>query len=126
MLNPEVTATEVVVPKPRRVFTNKYKASIIGQVDACSVLGDKGALLRREGLYYSTITRWRRQMARKTKAARGRPQKSTMQKENEALRRQVEVLLGRLVRAETIIDVQKKLSLLLEPLSTPASSESSK
>ena len=47
--------------------TDSYKTSILDQLSACSVLGDKGALLRREGLYYSTITRWRRQMARKSK-----------------------------------------------------------
>ena len=126
MLNSEVTATEVIVPKSRRVFTDRYKAGILEQLDACSVLGDKGALLRREGLYHSAITRWRRQMARKTKAARGRPKTSSTQRENEALKRQVEELESRLQRAETIIDVQKKLSLLLEPLSTQRSSESSK
>jgi len=126
MLNPEQTATEVGVPKPRRVFTDNYKSNILKQLDACSVLGEKGALLRREGLYHSTITRWRRQLARKTKTARGRPQKSALQRENEALKRRLEELKGRLERAETIIDVQKKLSQLLEPLSTPGSSESSK
>lgn len=126
MPNPEHTVTEVVVQKPRRIFTDSYKASILEQLNACSVLGDKGALLRREGLYYSTITRWRRQMAHKTKAARGRPQKSSLQKENDALRRQVEELESRLERASTIIDVQKKLSQLLEPLSISGNSGSSK
>jgi len=126
MMNTDQTRTEVVVTKKRRVFTDSYKASILEQLVSCSVLGDKGALLRREGLYYSTITRWRRQMARKTKSTRGRPRKSALEKDNEALRRQVEALQDRLERAETIIDVQKKLSRLLEPLSSPDSSGSSK
>jgi transposase len=94
-------------------------------MDACSILGDKGVLLRREGLYSSTVTRWRQQMARKTKVARGRPNKSPLQEENEEMKRQLDELQGRLERAETIIDVQKKLSSLLEPLSRLDSSERS-
>ena len=126
MMNSESTTAEVVVPKRRRIFSDRYKAQILKQIDACSVQGDKGALLRREGLYHSTITRWRRQMARKTKSARGRPQKSPVQKENDALKQQIEALKSRLQKAETIIDVQKKLSQLLEPLSTPWNSGNSK
>ena len=66
-------------------------------------------------------------MAKKTKPSRGRPKKSAVQTENEELRRRIEELEGRLHRAETIIEVQKKLSMLLEPLSPPTSdSEDSK
>ena len=122
----ENTPTEVCIPRQRGVYSDRYKARILEQLDACSVLGDKGQLLRREGLYHSTITRWRRQMAQKTKVKRGRPRKTSFQEENEALKRQLEELQNRLDRAETIIDVQKKLSRLLESISSPDSSGSSR
>lgn len=122
----ENPATEVRPTRERRVYTEAYKARILDQLDACSVLGAKGELLRREGLYYSTVSRWRQQMAKKTKAKRGRPKKTALEAENEELKRKVEDLQGRLDRAEAVIDVQKKLSELLESLSTPDRSGSSK
>lgn len=118
--------TEVRIPGKRRTFSDRYKLRILEQLDGCSQLGDKGALLRREGLYHSTISRWRRQMASKTKTSPGRPKKSALQHENERLMRELEEVQGRLTRAETVIDVQKKLCLLLEPMSSQDSSESSK
>ena len=122
----EHPATEVRHSRKRRVYSEAYKARILDQLDACSVLGEKGKLLRSEGLYDSTISRWRQQMTKKTKTQRGRPKKTAIQAENEVLERQVEELQGRLDRAEAVIEVQKKLSKLLETLSTPDSSESSK
>jgi len=122
----ENSATEVHVSRKRRVYSEAYKARILDQLDACSVLGDKGKLLRREGLYNSTISRWRQQLARKTKAKRGRPKKTPAQAENEELKRRNKALQERLERAEAIIEVQKKLSALLESLSTPDGSGSSK
>lgn len=106
----ENPTTEVHVSRKRRTYSEAYKARIVDQVDACSVLGDKGELLRREGLYYSTISRWRRQMAKKTRAKRGRPKKTPVQVENEEIKRQLKDLRARLERAEAIIDVQKKPS----------------
>jgi len=122
----EHPATEVCPSRKRRVYSEAYKTRILDQLDACSVLGDKGKLLRSEGLYDSTISRWRQQAAKKTKTQRGRPKKTAIQAENEALKRQVEELQCRLERAEAIIDVQKKLSKLLDALSPPDSSEISK
>ena len=124
--NEDSTPTEVRIPGKRRTYSDRYKLRILEQLDGCSQLGDKGALLRREGLYHSTISRWRQQLARKTKTSAGRPKKLALQKENERLRRQLEVVQDRLTRAETVIDVQKKLCLLLEPMSSQDSSESSK
>ena len=120
------TTTEVRVPKRRRAYNDRYKRRILEELDACSELGGKGEVLRREGLYHSTISRWRRQMARTTKTAPGRPKKSALQAENEQLKRQLEEVQRRLARAETIVEVQKKLCLLLEPMSIPDSSESSR
>ncbi len=54
--NPEVLAS-----KPRRTFTAKYKQQILEELDNCHQQGDIGAVLRREGLYSSQITTWRRQ-----------------------------------------------------------------
>ena len=45
----------------RRIFRNDYKLSVLAEYDRCSEPGEKGALLRREGLYSSIITDWRRQ-----------------------------------------------------------------
>jgi hypothetical protein len=53
---------EVLETKPRRWFTAKYKLSILAEVDACTKPGEIGALLRREGLYYSNIRTWQRQL----------------------------------------------------------------
>jgi transposase len=122
----ENSPTEVRISRKRRVFSERYKARIIEQLDACSDYGEKGKLLRQEGLYSSTVSRWRQQLAKKNKPTLGRPKKSSVQVENEELKRRLEALQSRLVRAETIIEVQKKLSMLLEPLSTPSDSESSK
>ena len=66
----------------RRVFTPEYKLTILAEYDRCSESGEKGAILRREGLYSSLITDWRRQhrqgllkaaLGRRTVAEAGRP-----------------------------------------------------
>jgi transposase-like protein len=57
----------------RRVFSAEYKLAILAEYDACSESGEKGAILRREGLYSSLITDWRRQQRQGLlKAAEGR------------------------------------------------------
>ena len=55
---PKVVQGERVV---RRIFTADYKLSVLAEYDRCSEPGERGALLRREGLYSSLITDWRRQ-----------------------------------------------------------------
>jgi len=52
---------EVTEAKPRRRFTAQYKLRILAEADACSEPGEIGALLRREGIYSSYLTTWRRQ-----------------------------------------------------------------
>jgi transposase-like protein len=112
MVDPEVNA------KPeRRQFTAEYKRRILEEVDACTEAGQIGALLRREGLYSSNLTHWRQQRAEGSLKAlspkkRG-PKPDPVAAENAALRRRVERLEADLKRAETIIEVQKKLSELL-------------
>ena len=113
---------EVPAKARRRRFTAKYKLRILAKADRCSKPGDVGKLLRQEGLYSSILSRWREQretgaLAALTPKKRGRkprpvdPQAkrvAELERENARLRQKLE-------RAETIIEVQKKLSLLLEP-----------
>ena len=118
-----IPKTPEVLEKPvRRRFDAKYKLRVLEQADRCTEVGQLGQLLRREGLYSSHLTTWRRQREEGTLAAlqpkrRGRkaqPQDPLVQ-ENERLRRENEQLAERLRQAETIIDVQKKISELLRP-----------
>lgn len=131
-------ATQTREPDPqtpekakRRNFNAAYKRKILGQLDRAGP-GETGAILRREGLYSSHITKWKRQLAEGTLAAlsskkRGpRPKKDPEQKEIERLRRRVAQLEHKLETAELIIDVQKKVSQLLGiPLATIETSDES-
>ena len=107
-----------VKSKPeRRQFSAEYKRRILEEADACTEAGQIGALLRREGLYSSNLTHWRQQMSKGVLKAlsphkRG-PKPDPLANENAALRRRIERLEAELKRAETIIEVQKKLSDLL-------------
>lgn len=115
---------EVTERAKRRRFTAEYKLRILREADACKGDGDLGGLLRREGLYSSHLTTWRRQRDEIAKAglkARQRgpkavdPRVKQLERENARLRRRLE-------EAETIIDFQKKLSKLLGiPLKSPDS-----
>lgn len=111
---------EVTEKKSRRRFTAAYKLRILQEHDACTAPGEIGALLRREGLYSSNIRTWKRQRdegalhglkARK----RGRKAKKVnpLAEEVARLQRENKRLAGRLRQAETIIDVQKKISEIL-------------
>ena len=111
----------------RRVFTPEYKLAILAEYDACSETGDKGAILRREGLYSSLITDWRRQHRQgllkaalgRSDGGRGGPSLSEVAKlkaENERLR-------SKLAQAEVIIGVQGKVHALLEEISKSAASD---
>jgi transposase len=106
----------------RRTFTAEFKRRIVKEADAALASGQEGAvgeLLRREGLYSSHLTEWRRQrdageLAGLTPRKRGRKsRKNALAEECESLRREVERLKLELQKAETVIDVQKKVALLL-------------
>ena len=108
--NPEVSARS-----RRRRFSAEYKRSIIKEADSCAP-GDVAALLRREGLYSSHLTTWRRQresgeIAGLQPRKRGKKPvpKSPLADEVQRLTRENQRLQGRLRQAEIIIDVQKKL-----------------
>ena len=110
---------EVPEKPKRRQFTAEYKRSIVAQAEACRHDGAIGALLRREGLYSSHLTTWRRQkeqgeLEALTPKKRGRKSTATpLTEENQRLRKENARLSRRLEQAELIIDVQKKVSALL-------------
>ncbi len=105
---------------PRR-YSAKYKAKILEEYEGLSK-GDKGALLRREGLYSSLISEWRRQRERGAIEAlakpAGRPKADPRDREVARLRNQVERLEGDLDKAQKVIEIQGKFSALLEQLAT--------
>ena len=107
----------------RRTFTAEYKQRILREADVAAASGEEGAigaLLRREGLWSSHLTSWRRLRERgelaglKPKKRGPKPvPKNLLTDENERLRRQNARLQSELDKAKVIIDVQKKLSTLL-------------
>lgn len=116
-VSPSKVDPEVKAKPERRQFSAEYKRRILEEADACTEAGQIGALLRREGLYSSNLVHWRRHRAEGALKAlspkkRG-PKPDPLADENAALRRRVERLEADLKRAETIIEVQKKLSELL-------------
>jgi len=112
--------SEVPEKPVRRRFDAAYKQRIVEEADGCSQPGELGLLLRREGLYASLLSTWRRQrdegvLAGLTPKQRGRKakRKDAAALENERLHRENERLTQRLKQAETIIEVQKKVSEML-------------
>jgi transposase-like protein len=108
--------TEVTTRPTRRRFSAEYKARILQEADQCAN-GQVGSLVRREGLYASHLTAWRRQrdagqLAGLAPKPRGR-KADAQATELARLKRETAKLQGQLQRAELIIDAQKKLLVLL-------------
>ena len=105
----------------RRQFTAAYKLRILTEYDRADRDG-KGALLRREGLYTSLISEWRKQRDRGATEALGvtpgRPAADPREREIARLRQQNQRLESELAKARTVIEVQSKLSALLDDLAT--------
>ena len=122
---------EVPEKAKRRRFDAEYKLRILEEAQRCKEDGQLGELLRREGLYSSYLTTWRRQRDTGTLQAlqprkRGRKakRKDPVAQENARLRRENQRLADRLRQAETIIEVQKKVSEMLGiPLTSPNDGE---
>lgn len=123
-----VSPSTKVDPKPeRRAFSAAYKLCLLDAVDACQP-GEVGALLRREGLYSSHLTTWRKQreqgalngLAPKRRGRKADPHAT----ERAQLHRRIVQLETELEKAHTVIDVQKKLSTLLSvPLAAATTDE---
>jgi transposase-like protein len=110
----------------RRTFTAKYKLEILAEYDAAAE-GEKGALLRREGLYSSHIVQWRRARDAGALAAlavsRGRKRRNAQQERIARLERDKQRLERELAKARLVMDAQSKLLALLETLSESADTE---
>jgi len=111
---------EVLENKPRRKFTAKYKLDILRKADSCAEPGQIGTLLRREGLYSSNLTTWRRQrdqglldVMSPKKRGRRKQEINPLSQEVARLQKDNERLRNKLKQAETIIEVQKKISEIL-------------
>lgn len=131
-----------VADKPkRRKFSGEYKLRILKTAEACEVPGEIGALLRREGLYSSHLSAWRRQREKGALSGlspkkRGRKPKAQtpeakriaeLERKNRQLEREKQRLEAKLKRADLMLDIQKKTSELLgisleEPMSDGSSS----
>lgn len=118
---------EVVAQAQRRRFTAEYKRRILREAEACKQPGALGALLRREGLYSSHLAAWRAAQKRGERAAlapkrRGpQPQRPDLRDQRiAALEREMRRLQARAERAEALVEVPKKLSVLLG-IALPAS-----
>jgi transposase len=113
---------EVVPRAQRRRFSAGYKLRILQEAEQCKAPGEVGALLRREGLYSSHLSDWRRERAAgqlqvrsSTKPGRKADEQAVM----AALQRENEQLKAQLAQAELIIAAQKKLALALEQAVMP-------
>jgi transposase-like protein len=113
----EVPETEVVAKSQRRRFSAEYKRKVLQEVAACKRPGELGAVLRREGLYSSHLTKWREQEKRGDLAPKKRGPKARVVDERDRriaeLEREKARLEAELEKSKVIIDVQKKVSLLL-------------
>lgn len=129
---PSVLMRPVVLPDPevqstprRRVFTSEYKQRIVAEAEACRGSGQIASLLRREGLYSSHLTDWRKQLVQPSTRRGPKPIDAALATQIEAnrkLRNENARLERRLERAEIVIEIQKKVSMLLGiPLEQPRS-----
>jgi len=123
---PEV---EVVAKARRRQFTAEYKRKVLKEIDACKEPGEIGAVLRREGLFSSHLASWRAARRRgelaglssKPRGPQARPQ-DPRDRQMAELERENRRLQRRLARAETMIEIQKKVAQLMG-ISLPESDE---
>jgi transposase len=128
---PGVPDPELVERAKRRRFTAEYKLRILQQADACTRPGEVGELLRREGLYTSHLTYWRKQRRdgalRELGRPRGRKPADRRDAEIAELRRRAERAEAELQKARKVIEIQGNVSALLEQMlgteSEPPSTE---
>src|ERR1019366_418624 len=122
---------ELVEQAKRRKFTAKYKLEILEKADACTAPGEIGELLRREGLYTSHLTYWRKQRKdgalKELGQSRGRKPADKRDAQISSLTRRAERAEAELVKARRVIEIQGNVSALLEEMlgteSAPRSTE---
>ena len=117
---------EVPQKARRRSFTAQYKLDVVAEYDAAAA-GEKGAVLRREGLYSSHVIEWRRARDAGALAGparpRGRPAADPRDAQIARLRKEKAHLEQELAKARFVVDVQSKLQALLETISGSADTE---
>jgi transposase-like protein len=120
---------ELVEQAKRRSFTAAYKARILAEADACTRPGEVGELLRREGLYTSHLTYWRKQRKdgalRELGKPRGRKPADKRDGQITALTRRAERAEAELAKARRVIEIQGNVSALLEEMLGSGSAERS-
>jgi transposase len=111
---------ELVAQAKRRSFTAKYKLEILEKAEACTRPGEIGELLRREGLYTSHLTYWRKQVRdgalKELAKPRGRKPADRRDRDIAELTRRAERAEAELVKARKVIEIQGNLSALLEQM----------
>ncbi len=111
---------ELVERPVRRRFSAEYKLRVLREAEACTRPGEIGALLRREGLYTSHLSAWRKQREAGALAALGRPRgrRPADRRELELgeLRRRAERAEAELAKARRVIEIQGNVSALLEQM----------
>ena len=121
------TETEVVSKAKRRQHSAEYKMRILRELDECARKGEGGAILRREGLYSSLISKWREQREQGSLNGLGGHRRGPKVDPNAAelvrLQRENKRLKEKLERAELIIDVQKKVARLIGETPPPPNEE---
>jgi transposase len=114
---------ELIERAHRRRFTSEYKLAILAEADGLTHAGEVGALMRREGLYSSHLSVWRRQRDQGALAAlsrpRGRKPTEPLQAENAELRRRLVHTEAELETARRVIEVQGNVCALLGELHGP-------
>jgi transposase len=120
-VEPVVSRPGPEVRAPNRSYTPKYKLSILAEIDAAETRGQVGEIMRREGLYSSLISEWRKQRERGALEAMSgrRPGRKSdpVAAENARLRQRVDELEAELAAAAELIEAQGKVSALLQQLS---------
>ena len=111
---------EVMAKPTRRRYSAEYKLRILREADAGTRRGEIGALLRREGLYSSNLTAWRKQREKRELEGLGQKRRGPLPKEKnpladkvKALERETARLRARAERAEGLVELQKKVSEIL-------------
>jgi transposase-like protein len=120
---------ELIERPRRRRFSAAYKLAVLREADGLTAPGEIGALLRREGLYSSHLSTWRRQREAGALEAfsrpRGRRPADPLQKENAELRRRLTRAETELEKARRVIEVQGEVCALLGELVEPGSANES-
>jgi hypothetical protein len=115
-----VSDPELVEQAKRRTFTAKYKAEVLAKADVCTKPGEVGELLRREGLYTSHLTYWRKQRKdgalKELSRPRGRKPGDRGDAQIAELTRRAERAEGELAKAKKVIEIQGNVSALLEQM----------